>query len=113
MPPACHLSLARFWLWALLILPGVSTAQPNYDYTCQLGETTRLIEVAYLVPEQTVPCEVRYQKNDEPGLVLWRANNQTGFCENKAQKLIREHEALGFTCHSDNRPDNLPEFGRF
>lgn len=112
--PSDHPTRTRAkWLWAVLLLPGLCAAGENYHYTCQLEEASRRIEVAYLVPEQTVPCEVRYQKNNEDGVVLWRANNQTGFCESKAEALRREHEALGFQCTSHNRPKYLPQLGHF
>lgn len=101
------------WLWAALLWPALCAADGNYHYTCQLEAESRRIEVAYLVPEQSVPCEVRYQKNSEDGVVLWRANNQTGFCETKAEQLRREHEALGFECTGHNRPKYLPQPGQF
>ncbi|HEY7884707.1 MAG TPA: hypothetical protein VIC08_07120 [Cellvibrionaceae bacterium] len=86
------------------LLPAAAFASGNYHYSCKLQDEVRLIEVVYLLPEQTVPCEVRYQKNQEEPEVLWRANNQEGFCEIEAQKLKRNQESWGFTCEDHNVP---------
>jgi hypothetical protein len=85
---------------ALSSAQAAAPSAANYAYACQLEDSARHIEVAYLLPDQKVPCEVRYQKNDEPVKVLWRAVNQEGFCESHAQQLVKKHQALGFECTS-------------
>ena len=99
--------MQRFCVSLILCFASVAAmAGNNYHYVCKLDDSVRLIEVAYLVPDQTVPCEVRYQKDDEAPNVIWRADNQEGFCENKAQVLKQKQEAWGFSCHSDNLPEH-------
>lgn len=92
-------ALFAFFL-ALSSTEAATASAANYAYACQLENSTRHIEVAYLLPDQKVPCEVRYQKNDEPVTVLWRAVNQEGFCESHAQQLVKKQQAWGFECTS-------------
>lgn len=66
-------------------------------YLCSLEEAERLIQIVYLVPEQKVPCEVHYHKDGEQKL-LWRAVNQTGFCERKADDFADQQQEWGFSC---------------
>ncbi|WP_049722007.1 hypothetical protein [Gilvimarinus polysaccharolyticus] len=82
--------------------PSLAGSTNNYTFACQLEGSTRLVEVVYLLPDQKVPCEVRYQKDDEEIKVLWRADNQEGFCESHAQQLIKEQRDWGFDCDSDD-----------
>lgn len=64
--------------------------------TCHFGKNTRLIEVAY--PEGTeTPCEVRYTKNGQTS-VLWRAQAELGYCEEKAAAFIEKQENWGWQC---------------
>lgn len=95
------------------LLCEAAAADTNYHYVCTLSDSRRVIEVAYLVPEQAVPCEVRYQKDNEDSDVLWRADNQEGFCESKAKQLVRQQQAWGFTCTSDNLPEHNNSLSRY
>ncbi|WP_052481136.1 hypothetical protein [Gilvimarinus agarilyticus] len=94
------------WIVALTLAAtsAASVGQPvnNYTYVCELDNSRRLIEVVYLLPDQKVPCEVRYQKDEETAEVLWRADNQEGFCESNAQSLIKQQRDWGFTCDSND-----------
>ncbi|MCP8898882.1 hypothetical protein [Gilvimarinus xylanilyticus] len=96
--------MERHVLWLLLALALGAQAENNYQYVCQLDGEQRLIEVAYLLPDQAVPCEVRYRKNDEELQVLWRADNQEGYCESKANQLMKEQREWGFECAAQNKP---------
>lgn len=89
---------------AMLGLSASVLAEPNYHYVCTQAPDVRIIEVAYLVPEQKVPCEVRYKKEDAESSILWRADNQEGFCESRAQYLVEKQREWGFECKSDNAP---------
>ncbi|WP_020210462.1 hypothetical protein [Gilvimarinus chinensis] len=97
--------MERHLLWIALTLAANASADHNYQYACQLDGETRVIEVAYLLPDQAVPCEVRYQKNGEQAEVLWRADNQEGFCEGKAKQMVKEHGQWGFECDTSQEPE--------
>ena len=47
-----------------------------------------------------VPCEVVYKKLTEgvEDQVLWNAQNQTNYCEEKAAEFVAKLEGWGWTC---------------
>ena len=61
---------------------------------------TRTIEIVYSNPGQAVPCEVLYARGDETDAQsLWRAQNQAGYCEEKAREFVNKlQNELGWTC---------------
>jgi hypothetical protein len=86
---------------ALVVLaacvPAVASAQNTRSYPCTNGGLTRRVEVAYLGTAD-VPCEVRYHKEGEDPVVLWRATVDSGYCEAQAQDFILKLQGLGWTC---------------
>src|SRR5690554_2902229 len=105
--------MTRLTLLLLTCLPLAAMGSDNYRYLCQQAGEEREIEVAYLLPDQTVPCEVRYRKNNGKPEVLWRANNQEGFCEIKAQELMEKQTQWGFGCEGENLPAQQISRGRY
>ena len=80
----------------LLLTAGLTQAEPT---VCTLAELERSVEVVYSNPGQTVPCEVLYAKNDAGTIeTLWRANNEAGYCEDKAAAFLARLESLGWDC---------------
>ena len=93
------------------LLPGLSFAQDAQNYRCTYGELQRRVEILYETG-LTVPCEVHYYKDTEaPGelQVLWRAMNQSGYCEMKTQEFIAKLEELGWSCSQGDEPKQEPE----
>lgn len=83
--------------------PEIAKNIVKHGYLCSLENTERLIQIVYLVPDQEVPCEVHYHKDGEQKL-LWRADNQAGFCERKAENLADQQQEWGFSCESLTDP---------
>lgn len=82
------------------MLPGLSLGQSPQAYQCTYGDLQRRVEIFYEAGV-TVPCEVHYYKDTEaPGeqQVLWRALNETGYCERKTEELIAKLRGWGWTC---------------
>lgn len=82
------------------LLPGLTFAQDAQKYQCTHGELQRRVEILYETG-LTVPCEVHYYKDTEaPGelQVLWRAINQSGYCEMKTQEFIARLGESGWSC---------------
>ena len=82
------------------LLPCLSFGQGAQSYQCSLGELQRRVEILYETGV-TVPCEVHYYKDTEaPGepQVLWRALNETGYCERKTEEFIAKLREMGWTC---------------
>ena len=90
------------YLLALLaaILPGLSFGQDPGKYQCTYGDLQRRVEILYEAG-LTVPCEVHYYKDTEAPderQVLWRALNEAGYCERKAQEFIVKLQDDGWDC---------------
>lgn len=91
-----------FVLMATLV-PAVATAQDSGKYQCTYGEMQRRVEVAH-EPGVEVPCSVHYFKDTEmPGeqQVLWSAQNDSAYCQDKATEFVAKLEGWGWDCGSD------------
>lgn len=66
-------------------------------YVCTHANMERFIEVIYASPDSKVPCKVKYTKPDEVK-ILWRANNEMGYCESKAEEFAKKQESFGWSC---------------
>lgn len=85
---------------ALLLFSPPGFAQDATGYQCALDEVTRRVEI-YYETGTTVPCEVHYFRDTEiPGerQVLWRAQNEEGYCEARAAELVENLRSEGWTC---------------
>lgn len=96
-----------------VILPNLALAQVPQKYRCTYGDLQRRVEILYETGV-TVPCEVHYYKDTEaPGerQVLWRALNESGYCERMTEDFIAKLENLGWSCEQgdDSGEDAMPE----
>ena len=94
-----------------LLLPTALLAQDSSGYECSVDELTRRVEVFYETGV-TVPCEVHYYKDTEmPGerQVLWRAQNEEGYCEARAAEFVEKLRSMGWTCWAVGSRDAEPE----
>ena len=81
-------------------LASLSFAQVPQNYQCTYGDLQRRIEILYETGVM-VPCEVHYYKDTEaPGetQVLWRALNESGYCERMAENFVGKLQDLGWSC---------------
>ena len=95
----------------LAILPSVSFAQGTQNYQCTIGDLQRRVEILYEAGG-SVPCEVHYYKDTEADgdrQVLWRALNEVGYCEKKAQEFIAKLEDMGWSCEQGVTAGQRPE----
>ena len=86
--------------------PGIAAAQ-EISTECTLGDLTRRV-VIMSEPGVSVPCEVHYYKDTEaPGesQVLWSAQAQEGFCEEKAAGFVAQLEGWGWNCGAGSMPE--------
>jgi len=80
-----------------ITLPAWPTAM-----VCTHDQLTRRIEVVYTDPELALPCEVLYDKQNEGAhSTLWRAENNQGYCEEKARQLVQKHLSWGWLCSEE------------
>jgi len=83
-----------------LALASSAMAQANTMTECRNSGQLRVIEVIY-TGEGSVPCEVTYTK--ESGTeVLWRAEGEVGYCEDKAASLVTKQRGWGWECTDIN-----------
>ena len=77
---------------------------------CTMGELSRSVEVIYSQPGHPVPCEVVYEKPNEGGLqTLWRANNEVGYCEAKAEAFVEKLRNMGWQCEANTVQEPVVE----
>lgn len=77
---------------------GTSLAMDNQKTVCTHGTQQRIIEIIY-TGEGAVPCEVHYTKDMETQ-VLWQAQKQVGYCEEKAAAFIEKQRGWGWECET-------------
>ena len=71
------------------------------DVLCEKDSAGRTISVVYARPGLSLPCEVVYEKSETKEIeTLWKAKNQAGYCETKAEQFIKKFEAKGWACKS-------------
>lgn len=76
------------------------SAHADETYSCQKDGSVREIRVAYEVEGEEVPCSVIYVKNDSEA-VLWSAQAQIGYCEEKASSFAEKQRGWGWDCSSE------------
>lgn len=83
----------------LIITPKTHPATGDQLHVCEYAGTERSISLSYakLPP---LPCELGYHREQEGEdyEVLWKANFDEGFCENKLATLLQELKAAGWIC---------------
>lgn len=92
--------ISAFLLVPVALLPTLVIAADDGQTECTYGGLVRRV-VIMSEPGVSVPCEVHYYKDSEaPGedQVLWSADNQAGYCEEKAAELIAKLEGWGWQC---------------
>ena len=69
------------------------------SWNCSSSDLVREVVIEY--PQGgSVPCNVVYKKQTEgvEDQVLWSAENQEGYCEEKAGELVANLESWGWVC---------------
>lgn len=85
---------------ALTTASASAAAQDTDNWRCTYNDLVRRVEIVYQ-PGRAVPCEVHYFKDVElpdERKVLWRAENEAGYCEARAEELIAKLEGQGWSC---------------
>ena len=87
--------------------------------TCTMTSLERTVELRYESPGEAVPCEIGYSKpSEELGeQVLWRAENEAGYCEARFEEFVDKLRGFGWSCsendsdtaQTDDEADDAPE----
>jgi len=70
----------------------------NERYVCTNGNQERTITVVYANAGDSVPCEVTYDKG-MGAESMWQANNEAGYCEEKAAAFVEKQRGWGWDCN--------------
>ncbi len=96
MKPAIYIS-ALLPVIAAALAPAAQASSGDRT-VCSHGNQTRIIEVKY-TGEGTIPCEVHYTK-DSGSQVLWSAQTEGGYCEQKAAEFVEKQRGWGWECET-------------
>ena len=82
---------------ALLAIPFSSQAE---SWSCRHNNDVREIHIQTDSPSSSIPCRVVYKKLTEgvEDRVLWNAQNDASYCEEKAKAFVEKQIAWGWTC---------------
>lgn len=73
-------------------------AAEDLTYTCSHNGAKRIIRVEYQRADAPVPCKVTYQKGDAEKKEVWGAEQQVGYCEDKALAFVEKQRTWGWSC---------------
>ena len=87
----------------LMAFLGIVAESAASSWTCRNADLIRQVTVFYPNAPDQLPCKVYYSKTTENAMprVLWKAENQVNYCEQKAEELVEKLRALGWQCASD------------
>ncbi|MFT6791338.1 MAG: hypothetical protein ACJA04_000540 [Cellvibrionaceae bacterium] len=86
---------------ALIALLSSTQVLADETYLCNYGNKERVISVVYENQETNLPCEVRYEK-EGVSEVLWSAQHQIGYCEEKSEIFVQKQISWGWNCGNVN-----------
>lgn len=96
----------QFLIATCLIVPAGAYAE---SWSCSHGNDVREVHIERPTTD-AVPCNVVYKKLTEgvADQVLWNAENDDSYCEEKAEGFIAKLESWGWVC-TETVHDDVPE----
>ena len=85
------------WCLAIFVTLIATHALAEETWRCTFGQEERVISVVFQDQEMKLPCEVRYEK-DGVTQTLWSAENEVGYCEEKAREFVEKQRSWGWIC---------------
>jgi hypothetical protein len=82
---------------AFLFILGAGNLYADETIICTDGQQERVISIIYKDQDAKVPCNVEYTKNGQTE-ALWQAENEFGYCEEKAEEFIQKQIEWGWRC---------------
>ena len=83
----------------VILLSGISATAYADSWNCSHDDLVREVIIEY--PQGgSLPCDVVYKKQTEgvEDQVLWSAENEEGYCEDRARELVATLESSGWVC---------------
>jgi hypothetical protein len=82
---------------AFVIIIGAGNVYADETIICTDGQQERMISIIYQDQDAKVPCDVEYTKDGQTE-TLWHAENEFGYCEEKAEEFIQKLTEWGWRC---------------
>lgn len=76
---------------------GVQSTSAEDAYFCTFGPHERVLSLVYPKAEQSLPCEVHYEREGVTE-VLWRSEHTQGFCRTKIDDFLQKQRGVGWRC---------------
>ena len=77
---------------------------------CKMDGKRRFVVHIYALNPKKLPCQVRYYKPTEHprsgGRILWHAHNSKGYCQRKANLLVKRLQRWGWSCRASKHFPN-------
>lgn len=70
------------------------------SWLCENTDLERYVDIYYPDSPSQIPCSVIYRKptEDVDDRILWQAQNDESYCENKAKAFVEQLESWGWRC---------------
>ncbi|MBT8125968.1 MAG: hypothetical protein HKP12_14795 [Gammaproteobacteria bacterium] len=70
------------------------------SWVCENADLKRYVDIHYPNSPSSIPCSVIYRKptEDVDDRILWQAQNDESYCENKAKAFVDQLESWGWRC---------------
>ena len=82
---------------AFVFILGASNLYADQTNICTDGQQERVISIVYQDQATKVPCDVEYTSSGQTK-TLWHADNEAGYCEEKAEEFIQKQIEWGWRC---------------
>ena len=89
----------RIMQLVVMLLSGIAATAYADSWNCSHDDLVREVIIEY--PQGgSLPCDVVYKKQTEgvEDQVLWSAENEEGYCEDRARELVARLESSGWVC---------------
>lgn len=80
-----------------MIIFGAGNVYADETIICTNGHQERMVSVIYQDQDTKVPCDVEYTKDGQTQ-TLWHADNEYGYCQDKAEEFIQKLNEWGWFC---------------
>lgn len=93
--------------FAAAVLVSLGSNAMAQSLVCTNGSLERLVELKPDNPGEAVPCSIVYTKPTE-GVgeqVLWRAENEEGYCEARFEEFVEKLSGWGWSCAQETGVD--------
>jgi len=91
----------------LILLSPFFFSAPAFALTsmvCKMGKIERKVEIRYPEAGKKVPCQVVYVREGGEEKVLYTAQTQAGYCQEKATEFAGGLVERGFACSQEETP---------